>query len=110
MYEYGEANDRYTYREGWCDMKLDRTYIVISDPGHAWAQVPMAVLEELGIKDKITPYSYISWSGKTAYLEEDVDATTLIKALEARGLEFKQRIRYADNGSSIRRLPWYPSC
>lgn len=91
-------------------MNLDRVYVFFSDPGHGWLAVPMEVLKFLGIERAITPYSYISRSGKTAYLEEDVDATTLIKALEARGLEFKQRIRYADNGSSIRRLPGYPSC
>ena len=91
-------------------MNLGRRYTVISDPGHAWCQVPMAILEELGIKDKITPYSYISWSGKTAYLEEDVDATTLIKALEARGLEFKQRVVYAQDYSKVRKLPGYPTC
>jgi len=91
-------------------MNLGRRYTVISDPGHAWCQVPMAILEELGIKDKITPYSYISWSGKNAYLEEDVDAETFVKALQARGIEFKQRVVYAQDYSKVRKLPGYPTC
>lgn len=91
-------------------MNLGRRYTVISDPGHAWCQVPMAILEELGIKDKITPYSYISWSGKTAYLEEDVDAVTFVEALTSRGIEFKQHLVYAQDYSKVRKLPGYPTC
>lgn len=89
-------------------MNLDRNYVVFADPGHAWVAVPLAVLRELGIHTQITPYSYISRSGKTAYLEEDVDAGTLVKALKARGIEPRCKARYSKNVSSIRRLPGYP--
>lgn len=92
-------------------MNLDRKYVEFIDPGHGWCAVPMEVLRELGIDKQITPYSYISWSGKTAYLEEDVDAETFIKALEARGITYRRgKHRHADGGSSIRKLPGYPSC
>ena len=90
-------------------MNLGRRYTVISDPGHAWCQVPMAILEELGIKDKITPYSYISWSGKTAYLEEDVDAPLFKAVLENKLVRIRHVVRYCNNESSIRHLPGYPT-
>ena len=91
-------------------MKLDRMYLFYADPGHAWVKVPVAVLKELGIAKKITTYSYISRSGLTAYLEEDVDAVTLRDALVERGIDPRSTARYFDNYSSIRRLPRYPSC
>jgi hypothetical protein len=35
-------------------MKFD----YIMDPGHGWLKVPKALLAQLGIADKISPYSY----------------------------------------------------
>ena len=52
------------------------------DPGHGWLKVPMRLLKELGIEPRITAYSYRR--GDFAYLEEDCDATTFVKAMEAR--------------------------
>ena len=55
--------------------KIFKTY---SDPGHGWIAVKISLLERLGIADKITPFSYMR--GKTAYLEEDCDATRFVMA------------------------------
>ena len=53
-------------------------YKFIADPGHGWLEVPIKELIELGIVEKISPYSYIK--GEFAYLEEDCDATEFAKA------------------------------
>ena len=54
-------------------MKLSKTatYNFYSDPSHGWLRVPMAHVDELGIRDRISAYSYKN--GKWAYLEEDCD-------------------------------------
>jgi hypothetical protein len=52
---------------------------VYSDPGHAWGAVKRKVLEQLGITNQITDYSY--QKGGTVYLEEDLDLGTLIASL-----------------------------
>lgn len=54
------------------------TYNFYKDPGHGWLQVSKQELYELGIADKITRYSYEELN--TAYLEEDCDFGTFIKA------------------------------
>ena len=64
---------------------MQKTYIVYSDPGHAWARVSFETLRELGIEDKISPYSY--QRNGFAFLEEDCDLSVLILALRARGIE-----------------------
>ena len=53
-----------------------------SDPGHGWIKVPGALLRELGIVDKITPYSYAA--AGFGYLEEDCDASTFFVAYRER--------------------------
>lgn len=51
-----------------------------SDPGHGWIAVKINLLEELGIADKISSYSYMK--GSTAYLEEDCDASLFFYAYQ----------------------------
>lgn len=70
-------------------MKFD----VISDPGHGWIKVPKKLLVGLGIADKITPYSYMR--GDFAYLEEDCDAGTFMKAMAEQrpDVQVEQRLR-----------------
>lgn len=88
--------------------RLDRVYVAYTDPGHGWLAVPTRTLYMLGIADKITSYSYLSHSGKTAYLEEDADANTFVEALKRHDVEFRNRvINCANRPSSIRRLPRY---
>lgn len=50
-------------------------------PGHGWFEVDKSQLETLGIEKEITQGSYMN--GDKAYLEEDCDLVTFIKAMQA---------------------------
>ena len=50
-----------------------KKYTLISDPGHGWLKVSTLEIIRLGIADRISTCSYIDWSGKNVYLEEDCD-------------------------------------
>ena len=58
------------------------TFNFHSDAGHGWLAVKLTLVRELGLASEISPYSYMQ--GKTAYLEEDSDATKFINAFKAR--------------------------
>ena len=73
---------------------------VFADPGHAWARFPKSKLVSLGIADKISTYSY--QNGSNAFLEEDCDLYTLIKALRERGYEIKFNESHTNRQSKIR--------
>lgn len=73
------------------------------DPSHGWLAVPMQWLEALSIVGKITGYSYLR--GNTAYLEEDLDAITFRKAVEAAGYRLFVDYRHTNDRSSIRSYP-----
>lgn len=56
-----------------------RTFMVYSDPGHAWIKVSKAFLRQIigsHWRDIFTPFSYER--GDHVYLEEDVDAHRFI--------------------------------
>lgn len=53
-------------------------YEFITDPGHGWLKVPLADLNEFGVVHEITRHSYMT--ATHAYLEEDCDAPTFLKA------------------------------
>ena len=53
-------------------------YTFYEDPGHGWLAVPMEQLVKLGIADKISSCSY--QGGVSAYLEEDCDLATFLRA------------------------------
>jgi hypothetical protein len=72
------------------------------DPGHGWLEVPVTVIADLGIADRITPYSYRD--GDRAYLEEDRDAETFVQACKERGIELTITPLYV-NYTGIRHLP-----
>lgn len=55
-----------------------KTYTYFTDPGHGWLRVKHKELQELGIADQISPYSYMR--GDYAYLEEDCDMTKFMQA------------------------------
>jgi len=74
--------------------------VFYSDPGHGWVAVKKKFLAELGIADKITPYSY--HKGKTAYLEEDCDYSTLIDACKKHGIIVKLKEKTTNKRSVIR--------
>jgi hypothetical protein len=82
-------------------MKFD----YIMDPGHGWLKVPKALLAQLGIADKISPYSY--QRGEYAYLEEDCDLTAFHAAATAAGIEVVFRNRHSDRESRVRHYEGY---
>jgi len=59
----------------------------ISDPGHAWLEVPRSLLGTLGIPTQISKCSY--QRGDLVYLEEDCDAPRFIEAYKAKIGEFE---------------------
>ena len=52
----------------------------ICDPGHGWIAIPMEVVKELGIEDKVSSCSYKRRG--IAYLEEDCDAALFLEAVK----------------------------
>lgn len=76
-----------------------------SDPGHGWLAVKKKLLKDMGLADKITYYSYMK--GKTAYLEEDLDAGLLLNALKDAGIAFTLVEKNTDRISPIRNYPHY---
>jgi len=84
-----------------------KEYAFHSDAGHAWLEVAIDEIKELGIENKITTYSYMN--DGFVYLEEDVDASTFIKALKEKygdDLEIIINEQYQER-SFIRALPYY---
>lgn len=85
-----------------------KTYRFISDPGHGWLEVPLADLQELGIAHKISPYSYYDTATGFAYLEEDLDASTMYQHCQRVGRPYEYESVYDEN-TFIRGLNQYPS-
>ena len=73
---------------------------IYADAGHAWGKVNKALLEKLGIADKISRYSYMR--DHKAYLEEDVDLQILFNALDANGYKYRIDDRFSHKTSRIR--------
>ena len=78
-----------------------------SDPGHGWLKVKISLLEELGIADQISSYSYVM--GEYAYLEEDADATLFMNTWRKTGrpYEFVEHCTEGDRRSTIRNYQYY---
>lgn len=87
--------------EGW-----KMTYTFHSDPGHGWLEVPIKDLEVLGIKNKISSFSYYSASKGIAYLEEDCDASYFIFSMEKVGKKVEYKEVYHKHFN--RNRPSYP--
>jgi len=81
------------------------TVIVYSDPAHAWAKVKRQVLINLGIANKISPYSY--QLRDNVYLEEDCDLYLLHQTLDAQGVRLKFVEKHTDKPSRIRSYDRY---
>lgn len=71
-----------------------------SDPGHGWVAMKRKLIESLGLMNKITHFSY--WKGDTVYLEEDLDAPTVLDALTKSGIQWKTVTISHDRKSPIR--------
>ena len=79
------------------------------DSGHAWLRVDLADLFRSGIYEDISSYSYVDAARGVAYLEEDCDAGTYLKAIgwddrpqDERG---PTKENYIDGDSWVRNLP-----
>ena len=66
-------------------------FTFIEDPGHGWLAVPRSLINDLGIAEQITRYSY--QQGSTVYLEEDLDAQIFLEAYAAR---FQKRPQFEE--------------
>lgn len=71
-----------------------------TDPGHGWAAVKIKLLQDLGIIEKISHYSYMR--GKTVYLEEDCDFSVFLGALQAAGMPYSITEKHTDRRHQIR--------
>ncbi len=82
-----------------------KTYTLHTDGGHGWIAVKLSELDELGIRGKVSSYSY--QRGETAYLEEDCDLGLFFEAYEAKhGTQPKYAESYRDR-SPIRNYESY---
>jgi dihydropteroate synthase len=70
------------------------------DPSHGWIEVPMTLIETLGIILDISPYSYKR--NGLAYLEEDCDASVLLSAMTEQGLSYNLVRKATNQDSPIR--------
>ncbi|RMF14659.1 MAG: hypothetical protein D6757_05905 [Alphaproteobacteria bacterium] len=84
--------------------KTMSSFRYIQDPGHGWLEVPVSLLRELGIAEQITPYSYLN--GNQAYLEEDKDMATFIRAMQTAGKPVEIVAVYQE-ATPIRGFPSY---
>jgi hypothetical protein len=76
------------------------------DGGHGWLCVKRSELEDLGIADRITSFSY--QRNQSVYLEEDLDYTTYHDALKQRGIKLEQVDgKIFDRPHPIRRFEHY---
>lgn len=85
-----------------------KTIQVYSDPGHAWAKVPLKELFDLGIAYEISSFSYVRQQSLSSglnifvYLEEDCDLGIYLKALRERNIEYKFKESHTNKRSKIR--------
>jgi hypothetical protein len=74
----------------------------ICDPSHGWGEVPISLIDELGIGGEISPYSYRK--GDKAYLEEDCDLSLFLNKMEERGLNVDFSEEHTNYDSWVRNL------
>ena len=79
-----------------------KSITIYTDPSHGWAKVNLKELSRLNIIDKISTYSYIHKNGINAYLEEDCDLSTYLKALDAKGIQYKFNTLHTNKSSKVR--------
>ncbi len=80
-------------------------FVLHVDPGHAWLQVPVKLLKELGFIGKITQYSYVDNTNTFAYLEEDCDYGTFVEAYGVGKYQSEPTVEFLyDNDAPIRRM------
>jgi hypothetical protein len=83
---------------------MEYEVLYTTDPSHGWGRVHRSLLNELGIADRISAYSY--QKGEFVYLEEDCDLHIFLHALKQRGDTYKIVEQYVER-THIRKLPNY---
>jgi hypothetical protein len=76
------------------------TITMYTDSGHGWGKVKRNVLQNLGIEDLISPYSYEM--GDNVYLEEDCDLSHLRQVLSDNNVVVRYVEKHTDGDSRIR--------
>lgn len=76
-----------------------------TDPGHGWVAVKRKLLNDLGIADRITYFSY--QKGDTVYLEEDCDLSTFATAMNNRGVILEYVKKHTNRNHPIRNYENY---
>jgi hypothetical protein len=84
-------------------MKLNLNFYC--DPSHGWLGVPHNLVQDLGISQDISPYSYKD--EHFAYLEEDCDLSLFMEKAEAKGWNIAFTEKHTNHDSPIRNKPRY---
>jgi len=84
---------------------ITKTINHIQDPGHGWFSVSQKDILELGIADKISPYSYMNHT--RAFLEEDCDATLFLDSAEKAGWKITIKDSLTNGQSQVRSKAGY---
>jgi hypothetical protein len=82
------------------------TIIVYNDPSHAWGKVKRKVLDNLGIAQQVSSYSY--QYKDNVYLEEDADLSLVCRHLLLNtDVQIKFVEKHSDRDSRIRSYERY---
>lgn len=86
-------------------MPRRRVFNFHDDPGHGWLEVKFTTLRNHGWKPgDFTAYSYVDEDKGVAYLEQDVDAATLLRWYDENGMAFGLRENIWRDYAPIRNL------
>lgn len=92
-------------------LKKNRKLTLFVDPGHSWLRVQKDLIDDLGLTNKITNFSYFDSSRELVYLEEHEDVSTFVNKIKELGFNFKEEFEIkksrSQSPSFIRRLPSY---
>jgi hypothetical protein len=77
----------------------------MADPSHGWGEIPIDLIQELGISGQISRYSYRR--GDNAFLEEDCDLALFMQKAQAKGWTITFRERNFNHDCAIRNYPRY---
>jgi hypothetical protein len=82
------------------------TIVVYNDPSHAWGKVKRKVLDNLGIAQQVSSYSY--QYKDNVYLEEDADLSLVCRHLLLNtDVQIKFVEKHSDRDSRIRSYERY---
>jgi hypothetical protein len=74
----------------------------ICDPSHGWGEIPLSLIKDLGLTNKISKYSY--QQEDNAYLEEDCDLPMVLNELNKKGVSFTFIEEHSNYDSWVRNL------